>query len=562
MLAESQKREQVLIASCPLVTPSSLLRRRLIDIVGYAETKRSNLVVVVVLIFTLTQYAGLAPIRAEYHGSTVEEDNRTHSNGKQMLSSSSWLSGWEFRKAHLITGSAGAGNNYQVKIVVHYGPGSDSWADVYCNHNCQSNFGDIRFTADDGISLLHFWREEVVASDHAVFWVQITGNLSLDVSIYVYYGNPTAVSTTNGDATFIFFDDFESGAFNPSKWEDPGEWQIVNTSVHDGLYAAYCNDWAHNQTLWCNLTSKNLNNGFILHVWTRSGAVGQIGACPGDFMSSAGHEVRSVVFYNGQFCYQQQLNPTPWPANNGVSESTYYRIEVGLDFQDSIQRCWKNGNYMGEVELHDIYYGVLYSGVTGITCYSPRPGVWGGQNLYLDDCYIRKWIPNEPQHGPWGLEQGFLDISHPADVHMNETDTGRSITWVLSGLHPADFEVRRNSTLVASGPWNSTGEHITVSLDGLSPGAHEYNATIVGGGGNTVSDVVLVTVDRVSVEPQASWTTISITIGCLAVIVILLGLIYRSRDDSHFQRNAVLGNRSSRVEASLGKLDPSLLHQD
>ena len=203
---------------------------------GYEEVKKRTLVSVVVILFALTQYAGLVPLRAGYNQQVGQQKYPTDS--KHVLSSPNWLSGWSFRKAHVITGSAGAGTNYQIEIVAHYGSGSDSGPDVYCNHNCQPSFEDIRFTADDGVSLLHFWREEALASDHAVFWVKITDDLSSDVSIYVYYGNPTAMSTNGGDSTFIFFDDFESGVFDPAKWENPGDWQIVTTDVRDGSYAA------------------------------------------------------------------------------------------------------------------------------------------------------------------------------------------------------------------------------------------------------------------------------------------------------------------------------------
>ena len=148
--------------------------------------------------------------------------------------------------------------------------------------------------------------------------------------------------------------------------------------------------------------------------------------------------------------------------------------------------------------------------------------------MWLDNCYIRKWIPSEPQHGAWGVEV-MLGLSHPADVHMNETDTGQSITWVLSGSYPVSYQVRRNGTLIASGPWNSTGEHITVSLNGIVPGVHVYNATIIDFGGDSAGDIVVVTVDRVPGLWQAGGTMIVITVGALAVIVVLSGLICRLR---------------------------------
>jgi len=101
--------------------------------------------------------------------------------------------GWSYRKSHVINPASGAGANYPIRITVHYGSGSDSGEDVYLNGKCRTDFGDIRFTRSDGVSLLDYWMEEKVDGDYAVFWVQIADDLSTNpVTIYIYYGNPNA----------------------------------------------------------------------------------------------------------------------------------------------------------------------------------------------------------------------------------------------------------------------------------------------------------------------------------------------------------------------------------
>jgi len=133
----------------------------------------------------------------------------------------SWLTGWEYRKSHVINPSTGSGTNYQMKITVHYGSGVDDGANVYLNGNCRPDFGDVRFTDDNGITLLDYWIGEKVNSNYAIFWVEIADDLSsISRTIYLYYGNLVATSIANGDNTFIFFDDFESGL---SKWTGIGQ---------------------------------------------------------------------------------------------------------------------------------------------------------------------------------------------------------------------------------------------------------------------------------------------------------------------------------------------------
>jgi hypothetical protein len=206
-------------------------------------------------------------------------------------------------------------------------------------------------------------------------------------SLVLTWGSPALAQ--QAEWVRLFFDDFESGVLNPAKWEDPGDWIIVNTNVKDGSYAAYCVAMAPKLTLWCNLTSKNLNYGFMLHVWARFWALSGSAGYPELFRDSDGQQVYSVMVYFGQFCYDHVgSNPTPWPANNAVSASTYYRMELGFDFQNNKQRCWRSGYYMGEIDLKDISGG----SVTGIIYYGPAAGYHVGEDVWLDDCYIRKWV--------------------------------------------------------------------------------------------------------------------------------------------------------------------------
>src|ERR1035437_671599 len=77
---------------------------------------------------------------------------------------------WHYRKTHTINSATGAGTNYQVQVTVYYGNGTDNAGNVYCNTHCKTDFGDIRFTASDGSTLLDYWMQSYTASTSAVFW--------------------------------------------------------------------------------------------------------------------------------------------------------------------------------------------------------------------------------------------------------------------------------------------------------------------------------------------------------------------------------------------------------
>ncbi|MCW4023440.1 MAG: DUF2341 domain-containing protein [Candidatus Bathyarchaeota archaeon] len=134
---------------------------------------------------------------------------------------------WSCRKSHVIKGVAGAGTNYQVAMNIHYGLGSDYQEDVYLSGICKNDFSDIRFTVYNGVSesSLNYWIESIdEQNDVAKVWVKITENLDNDCTIYLYYGNSSATSESNGASTFDFFDDFTS---SPNNWTLSGA-QITN----------------------------------------------------------------------------------------------------------------------------------------------------------------------------------------------------------------------------------------------------------------------------------------------------------------------------------------------
>jgi hypothetical protein len=144
-----------------------------------------------------------------------------------------WLTGWTYRKNHFVNPTSGAGQNYQKRIIVHFGAGISSGEDVYLDGKCRTDFGDIRFTNSSGAFALDYWMEEKVNSNYAVFWVKISDDLNVyNVKIFIYYGNAGATPTSNGDSTFIFFDDFET---NLNKWNLFGTTSALRFSGSNNL---------------------------------------------------------------------------------------------------------------------------------------------------------------------------------------------------------------------------------------------------------------------------------------------------------------------------------------
>jgi len=126
-------------------------------------------------------------------------------------------SNWLYRKKIYIDSSYNL-EDYQVKIIVGY----TVQGDVGCNRNCREDFGDIRFTQSNGLTLISYWQQPYHIGSTSVFWVKVP-SISVESStyIYMYYGNSEASSVSNGTNTFMDdFDNSENGFIDFENYEE------------------------------------------------------------------------------------------------------------------------------------------------------------------------------------------------------------------------------------------------------------------------------------------------------------------------------------------------------
>ncbi len=116
------------------------------------------------------------------------------------------LANWKYRKPITLTNSGDAKTDYPVKVSVSYAS------------HMNSDFSDLRFVAADGSTILDYWVESSTVAGDATVWVEVKSIPSGSSTIYLYYGNLTAASASNGDATFSFFDNFSGTSLNANKW--------------------------------------------------------------------------------------------------------------------------------------------------------------------------------------------------------------------------------------------------------------------------------------------------------------------------------------------------------
>ena len=126
-----------------------------------------------------------------------------YGNGYDYESSSWWDASWGYKKGINIS-SVTAETFYQIKV-------TDNLSDEYVAGKINSTCKDIRFVDSSNVTLNH-WIEScnVTENINSTFWVNVTTVDAGNVMIYMYYGNPSANSTSSGNETFILYDHFDS----------------------------------------------------------------------------------------------------------------------------------------------------------------------------------------------------------------------------------------------------------------------------------------------------------------------------------------------------------------
>jgi Domain of unknown function (DUF2341)/CARDB len=142
--------------------------------------------------------------------------------------SSWWNSAWSRRAPVVITETSGSAlTDYQVKVVVAY------------DSDMKSDFSDVRFADATGANGLSYWLESKTDSSTATFWVKVPSvPASGTTTIEMYYGNPSASTTSDIHSTFIWGDDFENATWtdnNINKWNGGGDGDATQ-GVQAGAY--------------------------------------------------------------------------------------------------------------------------------------------------------------------------------------------------------------------------------------------------------------------------------------------------------------------------------------
>ena len=272
-----------------------------------------------------------------------------------------------------------------------FGPPPD---EVNLHGHCRTDFGDVRFTSDDGITEIPYWMEEKVDGDYAIFWVKVPSiPASPDtVTIYIYYGNPSATTTSNGEATFPdLFDHFDNGQIDNPPWVEAVDASESGTEVKIG---DAINDYDYIRTSNTLFTPGKAVRARVKI--TNTTTAGWLGLKP---YGTDGDEM---------------LNGMGWEDATKVCRFTYVN---GATYN----KLYYDGDPRNVYKIYEIAWApnklVFYADGETNEATSDLPddpsfairfvAYDANQYVYVDWVFIRKFVDPEPSHGEWGSEESL-----------------------------------------------------------------------------------------------------------------------------------------------------------
>lgn len=260
--------------------------------------------------------------------------------------------------------------NYQIRVPVNFVPG------------IQDDFGDIRFGSNDGSVAYDYWMESKIDGSSAVFWVKVPIVPAGESHFSIFYNHTTGTiaTTSNGNNTFEFFDDFLGTSLDTNKWTTG----TLDVSVSAGSAIFTGTASVHKS----KHTTVTFGTNYAVRARSKNYNITTARYC---YLGFGTYETNQ----NHSATYDQYLSNTRlYTTNNGASTLNPNNLSVDFDF------------HVWEIIRNASTSVILYkdaetsNNTTNISSWSlpVQVNIYGQANVEVDWFLVRKYISSEPTY--------------------------------------------------------------------------------------------------------------------------------------------------------------------
>lgn len=389
-----------------------------------------------------------------------------------------WLAQWKYRKQFLVSRSAGAISNYQIKLTI---------TTSGLSYHCLESFNDIRFTNEAG-DVLNYWIESITGTSPdltSTIWVKLDYIGTSSTNFYLYYGNNGATSFTNGTSTFEYFLDKNS----TTGWT--GSENIVISTVGDFLNFYYgSSGYAYKQkymsssyqkrSTWLQMKNTDISNNEI-DVGFKNNTL-NCGLIKIGTVASGGQSHWYTTNYDSEFEAGDWVEGTEYKFKLSFDETTSGTSIYQYNLSDQL--------VSSQTDLTFTYENLLPTLSSGISIASDYPFSYSLRHLFTTDL-----LTSEPSIGSFGEEElPFVGLAsdndyRDGDTKVNKIYLGTAIIYrrqpkppIATGGNISYYGDYKIHTFLSSGNFIVT-----------YAGDYEITYLIVAGGGGSGEAVVLYT---------------------------------------------------------------------
>lgn len=359
-----------------------------------------------------------------------------------------WLSSYLYRKkCSVLATAAGAQTNYQLKLLVGESSGA-AGEDADCENHCQDFPNDIRFTAADGQTKHDYWVESITGTTPnqlAIIWIEIASvPASGTIDFYMYYDKMADSGESDGNDTFILFDDFGGASVDQNYFLNDVAAYGASTGVF-GPSATYYSNRTYIAVHGQNLDAYAIEYNHTTGIWSDKVFVGNnplanddLHGSPTILRDNSGYLHMFYGCHNTAIQYAKSTNVddiTAW-TDKGNIESGTYPHPILADNGD-IYVFYRNNNQARGVSFQkSTDGGATWSAESTIIDFGDwSASVWiyiskitheSGTPEKVHMAWIRYDYPNVPTHN--NVYYAYFNISDGHMHDVNGIDLGTTVT--------------------------------------------------------------------------------------------------------------------------------------